>query len=153
MERYQISESALIPASPERVYAILADYHEGHPSILPKPPFTGVQVERGGVGAGTEFVVSMRVMGRTMDFHGTITEPEPGRVMVEHVRENGAVTTFTVMPEGGQARVTISIDLAGRGGLGGRIERWMSERMFRRILREELGLLAAVVRPDHGQAR
>lgn len=146
MERYQISESALIPAPPERVYAILADYHEGHPSILPRPYFTGVQVERGGIGAGTEFVVSMRVMGRNMDFHGAITEPEPGRVMVEHVRENGTVTTFTVMPEGEQARVTISMDLAGRGGLAGRVERWMTGRMFHRILREELGLLATVAR-------
>lgn len=144
MERYQISESALIPAAPERVYAILADYHQGHPSILPKPHFTGLRVERGGVGAGTEFVVGMRVLGRAMDFHGTISEPEPGRVMVEHVRENDAVTTFTVAPEGGQARVTISMDLPSRGGLAGRVERWLTGRMFHRILKEELGLLASV---------
>jgi uncharacterized protein YndB with AHSA1/START domain len=142
MERYTIAESALIPAPPERVYAILADYEVGHPSILPRPPFTSVRVERGGYGAGTEFVIGMRVMGREQFFHGTISEPEPGRVLVETVRENGAMTSFTVEPEGSQSRVTIAVNLPLRPGLGGRIERWMSGRMFHPVLRRELAQLA-----------
>ena len=39
-------------ASRERGYSILADYREGHASILP-PQFTSMVVEQGGVGAGT----------------------------------------------------------------------------------------------------
>jgi uncharacterized protein YndB with AHSA1/START domain len=144
MERYTIAADALIPAPAPRVYAILADYHEGHPSILPRPYFERLEVEQGGVGAGTEFVVEMNVLGRRQRFHGSISEPEPGRVIVERVRENGGVTTFTVEPRGERAHVTIAMELPQRGGLAGRVERWITTALFRRVLRRELRQLAAV---------
>lgn len=142
MERYTIAATALIPAPANRVYDILADYQLAHPSILPRPPFTRLQVVRGGVGAGTEFVIGVRVLGREQLFHGVISEPEPGRVLLETVHENGGLTTFTVDPEGEGARVSIAINLPLRGGLGGWIERWMTERLFRDVLKRELVLLA-----------
>jgi hypothetical protein len=54
----RVQSSAVIPARPEAIYAVLADYREAHPAILPKPYFTELKVEEGGQGAGTVIHVS-----------------------------------------------------------------------------------------------
>lgn len=145
MAEYRIEESAEIAAAPARVYGIVADYHAGHPRILPRA-FHGLVVERGGVGDGTVIRFQMTVLGRTATLRGVVTEPEPGRVLVESYPENGNVTTFTVDPiDAGRAtRMTISTVMQGRGGLPGAIERWLITRTLRPIYREELRLLAKV---------
>ena len=101
------SKSAEISAPADRLYGIIADYRNGHPRILP-PAFTGLTVEAGGVGAGTRIRVGMRVFGRVMTFPAEITEPNPGRVLVErNLGERPSVTTFTVDPlEASRSRVT-----------------------------------------------
>ena len=95
MAVYRFSSSALIHASPQDLYAIIADYQQGHPQILPKPPFVSLVVEQGGKGAGTVIRVQMRVLGQTQAFRAVVTEPEPGRILVE-TNDNGYVTTFSV---------------------------------------------------------
>ena len=40
MSTYQASASLEIEAPATRVYAIISDYREGHPRILPRPPRT-----------------------------------------------------------------------------------------------------------------
>src|SRR5688500_9099663 len=95
MAAQQVSASALMHAPPQAVYAIIADYHHGHPQILPKPPFVSLAVEQGGTGAGTVIRVHMRVLGQLHMVRAVVTEPEPGRVLVE-TNDNGSVTTFTV---------------------------------------------------------
>jgi hypothetical protein len=35
-QTYTVTGSARIEADPARVYGIIADYHHGHPSIVPK---------------------------------------------------------------------------------------------------------------------
>lgn len=77
-----VTASALIPARRERVYNILANYREGHPRILPKQ-FSNLVVEQGGLGAGTVIRFQMSVFGRKQTFRAEISEPEPGRVLVE----------------------------------------------------------------------
>ena len=94
-ERHIIAVSAIIPARRERVYSLLANYNEGHPRILPKQ-FSNLVVEQGGIGAGTVIRFEMSLLGRKQTFQAAITEPEPGRVLVETYLENGAVTTFTI---------------------------------------------------------
>ena len=134
-------------AKPARVYATIANYREGHPRILPKQ-FSGLTVEKGGVGAGTVIRFQMRAFGRTQSFRGVVTEPEPGRVLVETYQEpNPSATTFTVNPVGAGSEVVISTELPVRGGLLGSIERALSERYLLPIYREELELLARVVNP------
>ncbi len=137
--------SALIQAPPQALYAIIADYEHGHPRILPKPPFVSLAVEQGGVGAGTIARVGMRVLGRLRMFRAVITEPEPGRVLVE-TNDNGYVTTFTVDPRAGgqQACVTIATEMAGRAGILGALERWLASRLLRPVYVKELRQLAAV---------
>ncbi len=40
--------SEVIYARPEAIYAILSDYQQGHPAILPRQYFTELAVEQGG---------------------------------------------------------------------------------------------------------
>ncbi|MBA3534987.1 MAG: SRPBCC family protein [Ardenticatenales bacterium] len=140
----QITASATINAPAEKVYGILADYREGHPRILPTPYFQGLQVEQGGVGAGTVIRFQMKVMGSTRQFRAAITEPEPGKVLVETDLDTGGVTTFTVVEQGTQARVTITTELKGRGGLLGKLEGFMTRMLLQPIYTQELVLLASV---------
>jgi hypothetical protein len=142
--RGRASASAEIAASPSRVYGILIDYREEHPLILPSRYFSALEIEGGGIGAGTRLRVTMRVLGSTRTFRQVVTEPEPGRVIVEADVDGANVTTFTVDPAGGGAssRVTIATDYAVRPGVRGLVERLLAARMLARIYRAELALLA-----------
>lgn len=147
MSTYRVEAQAVVPAPAERAYAILADYRNGHPRILP-PQFESLEIEEGGVGAGTVIRVRMRVMGKEQKYHLAVTEPEPGRVLAETDIDTGVVTTFTVEPETGgpSCRVTIATELPARGGPLGAIERMVTSAVARRIYARELELLAAVAR-------
>ena len=142
---YMISACATVAADPQHVYGILADYQEGHARILP-PQFDGLTVEKGGVGEGTIIRFSMRLLGRKQSFRAAITEPEPGRVLMEtDLDTNGAVTTFTVDPAGPEgSNVCISTTLKTRSGIAGAIERRLSTWALRPIYVRELEILAAV---------
>jgi hypothetical protein len=145
-EKHIVSASATIPARRERVYSLIADYNDGHPRILPKQ-FMSLVVEQGGVGAGTIIRFQMRVLGKKRTFRAAITEPEPGRVLVEtYLDANGAVTTFTVNPGGAPAdsHVTISTELRVRSGFLGKIEKTLSTLLLRPTYVQELENLARV---------
>ncbi len=146
MAQHRISASALIPAPAEKVYAIIADYQNGHPAILPKPPFVSLTVEKGGVGSGTEITFQMRLMGKLQTFRAVITEPEPGRVLAESDLDTGTVTTFTVEPRdnGNSAYVTISTETKVRDGVLGGLEEWMATRLLHPVYVKELAQLTAV---------
>src|SRR5215472_16891793 len=123
-EKHIISASAIIPARRERAYSLIANYQDGHPRILPKQ-FSNLIVEQGGIGAGTIIRFQMTLLGRKQSFRAAITEPEPGRVLVEtDLDTNGAVTTFIV--DSGTApadlHVTIRTELPLRNGFLGHIE-------------------------------
>lgn len=151
-EKHIISASAVIPARRERVYSLIANYRDGHPRILPKQ-FSNLVVEQGGVGAGTVIRFQMSVLGRKQTFRAAITEPEPGRVLVEtYLDTNGAVTTFTVNPGTAPAdcSVTISTELPVRGGVLGSIERKLSTLSLRPIYVRELENLARVATGPFG---
>ena len=80
------------------MYRILADYRDGHPRILPRPPFVDLEVERGGVGAGTIIRFRMKSFGRIRNVRAEIAEPEPGRILLETDLDTEAVTRFVVEP-------------------------------------------------------
>jgi hypothetical protein len=152
-ERHIISASAVIPARRERVYSLIANYNDGHQRILPKQ-FTGLVVEQGGVGAGTVIRFQMSLLGRKQTFRAAITEPDPGRVLVEtYLDTNRAVTTFTVNPGGAPAdsHVTISTELPVRGGFLGKVERTMVTLLLRPIYVRELENLARVATGPFGE--
>ena len=141
----RVSATARISAAPDRVYQIIADYRNGHPHILPKA-FRNLVVEAGGVGAGTVITFEVPGFGMTRRLRAAITEPQPGRVLVEsNMDPEPSVTTFTVEPaEGGHASdVTIETRLGAKPGILGSIDRAMSSGFLKALYREELGLLTA----------
>jgi hypothetical protein len=85
------------------------------------------------------------VFGKKQAFRAVITEPQPGRVLVEtDLDANGAVTTFMVDPGGAPAdsRVTISTELRVRSGFLGKIEKTLSTLLLRPMYVQELENLA-----------
>jgi len=132
------SASAVIAAAPPVVYGLIADYRQGHPSILPPRYFQNLQVVEGGVGAGTKITFEMRSFGSVRRFRGEVTEPEPGRQLRETYRPENMATVFTVDPaDGGKSRVTIETRYT-KPGLAGWIERWLVPPFLRAVYRAEL---------------
>lgn len=151
-EKHWVTASAIVPARRERVYSLIANYHDGHPRIVPKQ-FSGMVVEKGGIGAGTVIRFQMSIFGRKQTFRAAVTEPEPGRVLVEtDLESNGAITTFIVDPGSAPAdsRVTISTELKVRSGLLGFIEKTLSTLLLRPIYEKELANLARVATGPFG---
>lgn len=144
MRRVNIASAGYVPAPSAEVYALLADYRNGHPRILPEEFFAGLEVEEGGVGAGTRIRVGVRVFGSVQTLRLEVSEPEPGRVLAERDVASGAVTSFTVDPDGRGSRVTIAVDWQPRGVVG-----WVQSRFLpgylRRLYPAELAKLARVM--------
>jgi hypothetical protein len=151
-EKHTVSASATIPARPERVYALIANYKDGHRRIVPKQ-FSDITVDKGGIGAGTVIRFQMTVLGKKQNYLATISEPEPGRVLVEtYLEPAGTITTFRV--ERGSApadsHVTISTELPVRSGFVGLIERTAASFLLRSIYQKELANLARVATGPFG---
>jgi hypothetical protein len=132
--------SGVIDASPAIVYAILSDYQNTHPQILPKPYFTYLTVEKGGQGAGTVVRTQVQMMGVKTDYHLVVTEPEPGRVLAERDEKLGVYTTFTVEPlEGGRkTHLTIASDWTPKPGIMGWLERISMPIAMQKLYTEEI---------------
>lgn len=142
MTQLNVAVSAMIDAPAQTVYAILSDYRNHHPHILPKDYFTGLEIEEGGQGAGTVFKSGMKIMGKAQPFRMRVTEPEPGRVLAETDLSKELVTTFTVDPNGpNQAEVTFATVWQPASGLMGWVERLTAPMFLRRIYRQELQIL------------
>jgi hypothetical protein len=137
--------SSEISAPPAAVYAIIADYVGGHPRILPSKYFGELVVEKGGTGAGTVIRFAMKGFGNSRLMRGVVTEPEPGRVLVESYPDTGGVTTFTVEPSSGGTRSAVRITTEWEGkGIAGFFERLFAPSFLARVYRDELALLDAV---------
>jgi hypothetical protein len=145
MRSYSVAASAELAASAAACYAVIADYRNGHPQIVPPSVFGAIEVEEGGVGAGTRIRVAVRGVGGTRTLRLAVTEPEPGRVLAEHDVEAGTVTHFTVDPvSAGRSRVTIRTDFIQPPGLRAALEGWITRRVLPRVFREELARLESV---------
>lgn len=132
--------SKIIDAPADIIYRIIADYRNGHAHILPKPYFLSMDVEEGGYGAGTIVNFEMRLLGQRQAFHSLITEPEPGRLLVETDLRSGIPTSFHVISTGtkDESQVTISTELRGMNS----IQSFVAKMILQRVYREELELLA-----------
>jgi hypothetical protein len=140
----QASLSAVVRAPAGVVYDLIADYRNSHPRFLPPRYFPRLEVERGGTGAGTLIRFQMRAFGVTREIRAEISEPCPGRVLMETDLEIGARTSFTVTPvPEGACRVTIETVWDAKG-VRGWIERLTAPRLLRTIYAEELSRLAAL---------
>ena len=79
-----------------------------------------------------------------------VTEPDPGRIMVESDSASSMVTTTTVTPRDGTSLVRFTTTWEGAGGIGGIFERIFAPRVMRGIYADELERLNAYARA-HGR--
>src|SRR5712692_9021870 len=139
--------AAVLDAHPEDVYATIADYQHGHPNILPQENLYDLQVEQGGYGAGTMIRFKMKALGVEQTFYQRVSEPEPGRVLVEQDIDSvqNVMTTFTVTPveHEQKSHVEISTTMNTSPGFKGFIERIIVPIMNPQVYRKELKLLEA----------
>ncbi len=144
MAKVQASAERTIDAPAGQVYGYIADMHQ-HPRFLP-PAFSDFQVEEGGVGAGTVTRFAVTAGGRTRNYRMQVSEPEPGRTLVESDANSSLVTTFNVEPRGEKSLVRIATSWDGASGIGGFFERTFAPRAMQRIYVDELERLNAYAR-------
>ena len=139
------SAERTIDAPADEVYGYLADM-QLHSRFLP-PPFYDFQVEAGGMGTGSVVRFKINFAGGVRELRMQVTEPEPGRTMVQtDTGGSGLVMTFTVTPQGEQALVNISSGFDGETGVAGFVERIIAPRRLHRVYVEELARLDAHAR-------
>jgi hypothetical protein len=147
MSQIHAQAEAILNARPEVIYDAIADYKHGHPNIIPPESFSDLQVEEGGYGAGTVIRFKVKAFGTVLEMYQRVSEPEPGRVLVEQDIDSprNAITTFTVIPVENkqQARVIIATVMNASPGLAGLVERLLIPRLNQRIYRKELHMLEA----------
>jgi uncharacterized protein YndB with AHSA1/START domain len=139
MAKVIASTERSIDAPADEVYSYLADMHK-HQQFLP-PAFSDFQIEQGGVGAGTVTSFKITAGGRTRSYRMQISEPTPGRTLVETDTGSSLVTTFNVTPQDDKSLVNITTSWDGASGIGGFFERTFAPRAVERIYREALDRL------------
>ena len=149
MGSIHVSAEGRVEAPAETVYGYVADMREHHPRFLP-PAFSGFQVESGGVGAGTITRFTVNAGGRSRAYRMQVTEPEPGRVLVESDTNSSLVTTTTVTPDGSASQVRISTTWDGAAGIGGFFERRFAPKVMQGIYADELERLNVYAREHAG---
>ena len=141
MAKLSAEASDMIDAPADKIYAVLRDYNVEHPRILPKEHFRDFVVESGGQGEGTVYHFNMVSGGRKTPTRMAVSEPEPGRVLVERSLAPGSdlVTHFILTPAGGgKTRLKITTDWTASRGLMGLVERLLYPPTLRRIYKKEL---------------
>ena len=148
MGQITVRAAAVLDARPGDVYATIADYQHAHPDILPKESLYDLQVEQGGYGAGTMIRFKMKALGVEQSFYQRVSEPEPGRVLVEQDIDSvqNVMTTFTVTPveHEQKSHVEISTMMNTSPGFKGFMERIIVPIINPQLYRKELRLLEAV---------
>ncbi len=145
MAYLHVEQGATINAPAADIYAIISDYWNGHPRILPPEAFSDLVVEQGGVGAGTTATFKARMAGTTRIMRMQVEEPQPGRVLTEVYPDTGMRTSFILTPlDGGKTQVKITTDWQV-GGIGGLIQKLVVPGMLKKVYIRELALLAEVV--------
>jgi hypothetical protein len=133
----QASAERVIAAPPTQVYALIADYREGRPKVLPDS-FADWRVEAGGTGAGTEVAYTLNAARRSRSYRLQVTEPRPGSYLHEADTTSSFTQGWKVEPEGTGTRVQISCSWQGAGGVGGFFERTFAPKGIGRLYEQIL---------------
>ena len=143
MSKITVTVSSQVQAPAAIVYNILADYNNHHCNILPPQFFSGLDVIAGGMGAGTRFILHAKSLGGNTQMHMSVTEPQPGSVLVEQDENTGLVTTFIVEPvDTAVSNVMFETVWQPQPGLKGAIDRWTTPFLMRMVYRKEQKFLA-----------
>jgi|SRR5580693_1075263 uncharacterized protein YndB with AHSA1/START domain len=147
MAKVEASAERVIDAPADEVYSYLADMH-AHQRFLP-PAYSDFQIEEGGVGEGTVTRFKITAGGRVRDYRMRVTEPTPGRTLVETDTGSSLVTTFTVEPRDAKSLVRIATNWDGAAGIGGFFERAFAPRALNRLYLDELARLNTYATEQH----
>jgi hypothetical protein len=148
MSQVFVKSERIIPASPEAVYAVLADYKDKRPLMLTQN-FLDYKVESGGQGAGTVVAYRLRAANRERPYRVRVDEVVKGKELIERDRNSSLVTTWTLSPQddGCQTRVQVTSEWQGGSGIGGFFERTFAPLGLRRIYDQMLSMLELTVVP------
>ena len=142
--RTTFSAERVMDVSPDVVYRCIADYEHHHrPEGFLPPTFSDMRVIEGGVGAGTVVSWAMDLGGRHETTTATISEPDPGHLLVE--TSDTVVTTFTVEPSGSGALVRFDT-VIDEPGVRGLMTRLFATRLLRPVYDDELERLEEYAR-------
>ena len=137
------SAERLIAAPAATIYESIANYRDHHrPGGFLPPQFSDLVVHEGGVGAGTDVSWVLDLGGRRRSIRAAISEPEPGRTLVQ--TSPGIETTFSVEPAPGGTlvRFTTVLDEPGLTGIATRL---FARRLLAPVYADELARLEAYV--------
>lgn len=144
MGKVVVTAETTLQASPARVLDALGDY-TGVRSRMLTEHFSEYEVREGGQGAGT--VVHWKLAAtskRVRDCLFTVSTPDENR-LVERDANSSMVTTWTVSPADGGARVQVTTTWDGAGGIGGFFEHTFAPKGLRSIYDAQLAKLSAEV--------
>jgi Polyketide cyclase / dehydrase and lipid transport len=136
------SATRTLSAPSERVLALLRDYRQARPSILPDN-YSRYRVEEGGEGSGTVFTYHFKSGPTERDFRMRAEEGDGG--LVERDELSSLVTTWTVMDTATGSTVTLESSWVGGVGIKGFFERLFAPLGMRKIYGELLDRLAAAL--------
>ncbi len=153
MSHIFVRSERIIDATPQEVFATVADYENKRPRMLP-PNYLDYTVEKGGRGSGTVISYRLQAAGRERPYRMSVKETVKGKVLAEQDSSSSLVTRWTVQPlnNGAQSRVSIESDWEGGSGVGGFFERTFAPLGLRRIYDNILTMLALMAQsPEKNQ--
>jgi uncharacterized protein YndB with AHSA1/START domain len=148
MSQVFVKNERVIPASPEAVYTVLADYKDKRPLMLTQN-FLDYKVESGGQGAGTVVAYRLRAANRERPYRIRVDEVVKGQQLIERDRNSSLVTTWTLSPQddGRQTHVQVTTEWEGSSGVSGFFERTFAPLGLHRIYDQMLDMLEIAVIP------
>ncbi len=149
MSHIYVKSEQVIDASPEEVYAVLKDYKQKRPQILP-PNYLDYAVEQGGVGTGTVIDYRLKAGGRERPYTMQVDETVKGKVITERDTNSSLVTRWSLLPlkEGKQTQVSLATEWEGGSGIGGFFERTFAPMGLRQIYGSMLSKLASSLQKE-----
>lgn len=138
MAQLEAVAERVIGRPPADVYAALADYEQRHRALLP-PAYHDYAVERGGQGDGTVVRWTLYVGNHRRPYRMQVSEPQPGRLLVERDADSSMTTQWDVQPEGSGSRVRVTSSWLQRAtGFPAFFERTFAPRSLSRLHAEML---------------
>lgn len=141
-----LSVTKTINAHSEILFNIVADYHNGHQAILPKPPFVALKVLEGGFGHGTRIECDIKFLGKLTTFRATVTVPEEGKIIRETI-DDGTITTY-LFDEVGANKTAVTIKTEGEANF---LFAYMTRKMLTPVYEREISMLESYAKElSHG---